>query len=135
MRPFCKGRPSSGTFRAATSPHQFARSVQSHLPIWQWLRRLLRVSQAAEQGAMRKMDGQAPSRATTVDPWLCGFSRYALLRDQHLPIRYELLRRQQNLRNSAELKWSRIHLLGPPPNRALASYGARMRPTPTQDRA
>src|SRR5882762_4561558 len=77
-------KPRSGTFRAVTSPHQFARSVQSHLPIWQWLRRLLRVLQAAEQGGTRKMDGQAPFRATTVDPRLYGFSRYDLLHDQHL---------------------------------------------------
>jgi len=30
------------------------------------------------------MDGQAPFRATTVDPRLYGFSRYDLLHDQHL---------------------------------------------------
>jgi hypothetical protein len=70
---FCKGRPSSGTFRAATSPHQFARSVQSHLPIWQWLRRLLRVLQLlSKEGREKWMDKLRSER----QPLIHGFTDF-----------------------------------------------------------
>src|SRR5882762_8054279 len=66
-------KPRSGTFRAVTSPHQFARSVQSHLPIWQWLRRLLRVLQLlSKEGREKWMDKLRSER----QPLIHGFTDF-----------------------------------------------------------